>query len=172
MSGAHKSGVNHKRRRHLVRRVGGFTFIEVMMVISILIILSAIATPSLLSWRSSAKLRGAAANLKGNMQLAKLKAIQENYAVAIHFSTNSYQIFKDDGLNPGMYDPGEEVYGDRTLPAGVKINLAETNFNDETVRFFGRGTANSGSAVLVNTSGTGKKVTVTGLGKITVTSEN
>ena len=172
MSGAHKSGENHKRRRQLVRRMEGFTLIEALMAISIFIILSAIATPSLLSWRQSAKLRGAAANLKGDMQLARLKAIQENYTVAIHFSTNSYQIFKDDGPTPGEYDPGEELYGDRTLPAGVKIDLAKTTFSGESARFKGRATAAPGSTVLVDPKGTGKKVTVSGLGKITVTSEN
>ena len=156
----------------MVRRMEGFTFIELVMVISIFILLSAIATPSLLSWRSSAKLRGAAANLKGDMELAKLKAIQENDTVAIHFSTSSYQIFKDSVPRNGMYDADEDLYGDRTLPAGVKIDLAKTNFDGECARFKGRGTAEPGSAVLVNPKGTEKTVTVSGLGKITVKSEN
>ena len=152
----------------MVRRMNAFSLIELLMVICVLTLISAIATPSLMNWRSSAKLRGAASNLKGDMELARLKAIQVNDRVAIHFTTNGYRVFKDDGLTSGEYDPGEEIYGDRTLPAGVKIDLAQTNFDDESARFFGRGTARSGSAFLVNDRGTEKKITVTGLGRITI----
>ena len=172
MSGTHKRGDIHKRRSRLARRMEGFTFIELVMAISILFIVSAIATPSILRWRSGAKLRGATGNLKGDMELAKLKAIQVNDTVVVHFTENGYQVFKDDGPTPGEYDPGEELYGDRTLPAGVKIDLAKTTFSGESARFKGRATAAPGSTVLVDPKGTGKKVTVSGLGKITVTSEN
>jgi Tfp pilus assembly protein FimT len=159
----------------LVRRVEGFTFIELVMVISILFLISAIATPSILRWRSGAKLRGAAGNLKSDMELAKLKAIQVNDTVFVHFTENGYKVFKDDdGLTSGEYDPGEDLYGDRTLPAGVKIDLdkTKTNFAGESARFKGRGTALAGSAVLINSKGTEKKVTVSSLGRITITSEN
>ena len=149
----------------------GFTLIEVLVVIFLIAIISAIATPNILSWRSNAKLRGAANNLKGDMERAKLKAIQENDAVAIHFTENSYRVFKDDGLTPRVHDTGEDLYGDRTLPAGVKIDLDKTNFDGESARFFGRATADPGSAVLVNTKGSVKKVTVSGLGKISITSD-
>jgi Tfp pilus assembly protein FimT len=150
----------------------GFTFIELVMVISILFLISAIAAPSILRWRSGAKLRGAASNLKSDMELAKLKAIQVNDTVVVHFTENGYQVFKDDGPPSGLYDDGEDLYGDRTLPAGVKIDLDKTNFDDESARFKGRGTADPGSAVLVNNKGAEKTLTVSGLGRITVKSEN
>ena len=156
----------------MARRMEGFTFIELVMVISILFIVSAIATPSILRWRSGAKLRGAAGNLKGDMELAKLKAIQVNDTVVVHFTENGYKVFKDDGPPSGLYEAGEDLYGDRTLPAGVKIDLGKTNFDDGSARFKGRGTADPGSAFLVNDKGTEKKVTVSGLGRITITSEN
>jgi prepilin-type N-terminal cleavage/methylation domain-containing protein len=50
----------------------GFSLVELMMVIGVLTLISAIATPSLLKWRSNAKLRGATSNLKGDMELARL----------------------------------------------------------------------------------------------------
>jgi type IV fimbrial biogenesis protein FimT len=148
----------------------GFSLTELMMVICVLAIISAIATPSLLSWRSGAKLRGAVSNLKGDMELARLKAIQVNDTVVIHFTNNSYKVFKDDGSTSGVYDAGEPLYGARTLPAGVKIDLDRTNFGGESARFRGRGTADSGSAVLFNDKGTEKTVTVSSLGRITITS--
>jgi len=154
-----------------MRKIEGFTLIEAIIVLCIFALISAIATPNLLSWRSNAKLRGAANNLKSDMERAKLKAIQENDTVVINFTENSYKVFKDDGLTPGVYDPGEAFYGDRTLPAGVKIDLDKTNFTGESARFKGRATALPGSAVLFNTKGSVKKVTVSGLGKISITSD-
>jgi Tfp pilus assembly protein FimT len=150
----------------------GFTFIELVMVISILFLISAIATPSILRWRSGAKLRGAASNLKSDMELAKLKAIQVNDTVVVHFTENGYQVFKDDGPPSGLYDTGEDLYSDRTLPTGVKIDLVKTNFDDGSARFKGRGTADPGSAVLVNTRGAEKTLTVSSLGRITLKTEN
>ena len=156
----------------MVRRIEGFTFIELVVVICILSLISVIAVPNLLDWRNSAKLRGAAGNLKGDMELAKLKAIQVNDTVVVHFTENGYKVFKDDGPPSGEHDPGEEIYGDRTLPAGVKIDLAQTNFDDKSARFKGRGTADPGSAILVNDKGTEKKVTISSLGRITIKSED
>ena len=154
------------------RRMEGFSLVELLMVICVLALISAIATPSLLKWRSNAKLRGATSNLKGDMELARLKAIQVNDTVFVHFTENGYKVFKDDGLTPGEYDAGDDLYGNRTLPAGVKIDLAKTNFVDESARFKGRGTALAGSAVLVNNRGTEKKVTISSLGRITITGKD
>ena len=148
----------------MVRRMEGFSLTELMMVICVLALISAIATPSLLSWRSSAKLRGAVSNLKSDMELARLKAIQVNDTVVVHFTESGYKVFK--------VDAGEDLYGNRILPGGVKIDLDKTNFLGESARFFGRGTARSGSAVLVNEIGTEKKVTVSSLGRITITSDD
>ena len=152
----------------MVRKADGITFIELMMVLSIFALIAVFATPSLLSWRSNARLRGAASNLKGDMEMAKLKAIQVNDTVVIHFTRDNYTIFKDDIPTNGVYDAGEDLYGDRTLPPGVKIDLAKTNFSGESARFKGRSTADPGSAILVNTRGTEKTITVTGLGRITI----
>ena len=152
----------------MVRKADGITFIELMMALSIFALIAVFATPSLLSWRSNARLRGAASNLKGDMEMAKLKAIQVNDTVVIHFTRDNYTIFKDDIPTNGVYDAGEDIYGDRTLPPGVKIDLAKTNFSGESARFKGRGTADPGSAILVNTRGAEKTITVTGLGRITI----
>jgi type IV fimbrial biogenesis protein FimT len=153
--------------------MNGFSLIELLMVICVLTLISAIAAPSLMKWRNNAKLRGAASNLKGDMELARLKAIQVNDRVTIHFTTNGYRVFKDDGPTSGQYDAGEDLYGNRTLPPGVIIDLAETNFSGQDyARFKGRGTAAAGSAVLVNNRKEKRKVTITGLGKITIKIED
>jgi type IV fimbrial biogenesis protein FimT len=153
----------------------GFTLFEVLTVIFMLTIVSAFAVPSMINWRETAKLRGAAENLKGNLGLAKMKAIQENGPVAIHFRENGYQIFIDSGATAGMLDPDERLLKNISLTAGVKIDFAGSTFAavgggwPRKTRFFGRGTAAPGTAVLTNATKTkGKSVTVSSLGKITV----
>ena len=158
-----------------MRKTNGFTFIEAVIVIFILALIAGIGTPSILKWRSAAKLKGAADNLKGDLELAKLKAIQENEKVAINFRANQYTVFKDDGATEGVHDVGEDLYGSRTLPAGVVIDLVQTNFNDDGLggrylRFSGKGTAKNGTAYLVNSRGAIKRLVVSILGKITIES--
>ena len=138
-------------------------------------IVSAFAVPGIISWRSAAKLRGAAENLKGSLELAKMKAIQENGPVAIHFRAESFQIFLDTGASAGILDANDRLIKKILLSADVKIDFAASTFPDvegdwpRKTRFFGRGTAGAGTAVLTNAMRTkGKAVTVSSLGKITV----
>ena len=157
----------------MVRKAEGITLIELLMVISIFALIAVFATPSLLSWRSNARLRGAASNLKGDMELAKLKAIQINDTVVINFTQDKYTIFKDDVPTNGVYDAGEDLYGDRTLPPGVKIDLVKTSFSGQpNARFKGRGTAAAGSAYLINMRKAERRIAVTSLGKITIKIED
>ena len=157
----------------MVRKAEGITLIELLMVISIFALIAVFATPNLLSWRSDARLRGAASNLKGDLEMAKLRAIQVNDTVTIHFTQDNYTIFKDDLPTNGVYDDGEDLYGDRTLPPGVKIDLAKTNFSGQVnARFKGRGTAAAGSTVLVDTQKVERKISVTSLGRITIKKED
>jgi len=174
--GAMPGGRNLRRRERSMRKTDGFTFIEAIVVIAILALIAGFGTPSILAWRNAAKLRGAADNLKGDLELAKLKAIQENNIVAINFTENGYTVFKDDGATTGVRDTGEELYGSRTLPAGVIVDLDQSNLlvptlgDGEYLRFFSKGTATNRTAFLENSRGATKKVIVSILGKIRIES--
>jgi len=153
----------------------GFSLFEVLTVICLIAITSAFAVPGIIDWRSRAKLRGAAENLKGDLELAKMKAIQENGPVAIHFKADRYQIFLDTGATAGILDANEHLVKKASLPPGIKIDFAASTFPNvgghwpRKTRFFGRGTAGAGTAVLTNAKRTkGKAVSVSNLGKITV----
>lgn len=153
----------------------GVTLFELLTVISMFAIVSAFAVPGIMSWRNAAKLRGAAENLKGHLELAKLKAIQENGPVAVHFREDTYQIFVDTGATKGILDSDERIIKNISLSPGIKFDFAKTTFAaingdwPKKTRFLGRGTANNGTAVLRNAKRTkGKAVTVSNLGKITL----
>ena len=157
----------------------GFTLIELLTVIFMIGLLSAFAVPGIMSWRAAATLRGAAENLKGNLELAKLKAIQENGPVAIQFWADRYRIFVDTGTNGGELDADETLLKSVALPPGVSFDFDESTFatvygdGDWPIktRFKGRGTAAGGKAVLTNSERTkAKSLTVSSLGKITLAS--
>ena len=153
----------------------GFTLFELLTVIFMIGLFSAFAVPGIMSWRNAATLRGAAENLKGNLELAKMKAIQENGPVAVHFSEDAYQIFVDTGATAGSLDSDEQILKNISLSPGIKFDFAATTFAatdgdwPKKTRFLGRGTAVSGTAVLINEQRTkAKSLTVSGLGKITL----
>ena len=158
-----------------MRKPKAFSLFEMLTVIFMIALVSAFAVPGIINWRSAATLRGAAENLKGDLELAKMKALQENGPVAIHFRGNSYQIFIDTGTTAGILDADERIMKNISLPPGIKIDFKTSTFSDEDgdwprkTRFFGRGTAGAGTAVLTNALRTkGKAVTVSSLGKISV----
>ena len=160
-----------RRRYNSVRIANGFTLIEALIVIFLMASISGLAVPNLMNWLNKAKLNGAVNNLKGSLELAKLKAIQENGPVAVNFTGNSYAIFRDTGATIGVHDAGEEFFGKRSLPSGVRIDLAATTFADSGIggkrtRFKGRGTSASGTVYLVNSQGMAKKIIVSSTGRI------
>ncbi|MGD9174525.1 MAG: GspH/FimT family protein, partial [Desulfobacterales bacterium] len=132
-----------------MKKSEGFSLFELLVVLAVVAVVSAIVTPSILSWRSNAKLRGAAGNLKGDLQLSKAKAVRERSPVTITFLATHYQVTFTDK------DGNVRTLRNRKLPAGVRVDLDSTNFTsmgDKTV-FNGRGLPQAGSAVLVNNSG-------------------
>jgi len=154
----------------------GFSLLELLVIIAIFAILSSLATPAFLQWRSDAKLRDAASSLRGDLEMAKLRAMRENEFVAVLFNTNNYLVFIDDGAGAGgvaenwIPDGSETILRNRQMPAGVRIDLASTTLAVNRTRFNGRGyIANQGEVKIVNTSGNQKTVDMNNrFGKITV----
>jgi Tfp pilus assembly protein FimT len=133
--------------------------------------ISTLAAPNLINWLNRAKLNGAVNNLKGNLEMAKLKAIQENGPVAVNFTANGYVIFRDTGATVGVPDAGEAFFARKSLPVGIRIDLSATTFANtgnggKKTRFKGRGTCASGTVYLANSNGMVKKIIVSSTGRI------
>ena len=154
----------------VIHKNSGFSLIELMTITAVIALLAAIAIPNLIGWRSGAKLRGAVENLRGDLQWAKLKAVQENGVVAVLFSGNGYQVFIDNGATPGVLDAGERRIRNRQLEAGVSIDLGSTDFNGNLyARFNNRGLPEDiGSVVVVSSGGDQRNIGLNRLGRITI----
>lgn len=154
----------------------GFTLFELMITIAIVAVLSAIGTPAFLQWRSDAKLRDAVSSLRGDLEMAKLRAIQENEFVAVLFNTSNYLVFIDDGTGAGgvaenwIPDGDERIMRNRQMPAGVRIDLGNTTFANDRTRFNGRGyIGNQGVVKIVNKAGIQRTIDMNNrFGRITV----
>ena len=155
----------------------GLTLFEMLVVICLLAILAAFVAPNIINWRRGVQLRGAANNLKGDLEMAKINAIRENNYVAIMFRDPlHYEIFVDNGAgNDGIpknwiRDGEEQVLRFREMPAGVMIDFTSTSFGflGKKTRFTGRGHCTAGSTFLQNEKNDRIRVILNRLGQITL----
>ena len=153
----------------------GFSILELIIVLALFAILTTFAVPSFLTWRSEARLKSAASMIRGDLEMARSKAMRENDLVVVSFNTTNYVVFLDDGEGAGM--PGdytrhadERLFRSRQLPAGVTIDLTKTDFEDDKTRFNGSGRiGRTGKVFIVISGGVEKTIDADNrFGRITV----
>jgi type IV fimbrial biogenesis protein FimT len=76
-------------KRFLLRRNSGFTLIEMMIGITLLAILLAMALPSYRTWIQNAKIRNAAESILDGLQLARSEAVARNSPVEFVLQSGS-----------------------------------------------------------------------------------
>ena len=115
---------------------GGFTAVEVLIVIAILLALAAVAIPNFSGWASKQRLKSVARDMFTHFQYARLEAVKRSSNVALQFnpdvgnSPGSYIVFMDNGPGPDngnrLQDGSEETLKYVVLPTDV--NLVSTTF--------------------------------------------
>ena len=148
-----------------MRKESGFTLMELMVTIAIIVIMASIAVPSYLSWLPKQRLRAAVTDLVAEIQIAKLSAIRENRNWAIVFdpANDSYYMCSDDGDNDqwdGPSDMGGDDIGIKAvrldnIGSGVQFVAVGGAFgvHDPHIQFNSRGLSNAVQIDLTNMSG-------------------
>ncbi len=156
-----------------MRKNTGFTLLELMVVMAITAILSVIVVPNMIVWRNNAKFNGGVLNLRGDLEMAKLRAIKENAKVAVIFDVvdNGYTIFVDNGAganaNNWTHDENEQLLRNIQLPAGIKLS---TTRSKNRLRFNSRGRCTGITIISANTNGKKMDVIVSSVGRIRISS--
>jgi prepilin-type N-terminal cleavage/methylation domain-containing protein len=101
-------------------RARGFSLIELLIVVFIVLVIGAIVIPNVLLAVTNLKLRASAGDLSGLMQQARILAAKNNATYAILYGTrNGAQIAYVDLNGNGAYDVGEPLveFSGTTVPA-------------------------------------------------------
>jgi type IV fimbrial biogenesis protein FimT len=117
-----------------MRKNAGFSLMEVMTVLGILAILSAIAIPGYLGWRDNARLASAAQDVYSIFQKAKIEAARRNATVAITFAANIATVYVDSNGNFAQ-DGGENVINSIDLSDYPGINLDASEGGGDGITF-------------------------------------
>ena len=100
----------------------GFTLLELMTALGIVLVLMTLSVPALATWLPGARLKGAALDLYGNLQSAKSLAIRDGREYAVVFDTvgNGYRVM-DSGPD-GEFGRGGE---DTLLSPDVSVRFSD-----------------------------------------------
>ena len=126
----------------------GFTTLELLVVIFILVVMAAIAFPNLSGWARNQRLKGVARDLMSHFQFARLEAIKRSTTIALAFNpgggeVGNYTVFVDDGAGGGTVgnliqdNEAESTLRRAIMPVGVA--LESTTFAGDRAGYNARG---------------------------------
>ena len=129
----------------------GYTFIELMTVISIIAIVAGIVLPNVLGWLPKYRLNSGAEEIQSTLQLARLGAIKQNTSATVTFDTANHTYLASIS--------GQTIKNGK-MPTGIIIDSVTSPLSQ--VQFDSRGLANAstGSILVKNNQGGTKTITV------------
>jgi len=137
-------------RRRLER---GFTLMEMMIVVVVIGLISAMAVPSFLSYMPKLKVKTTARDIVSQLRLARSKSVSERrpYGVQFDVAKNCYTVFADTDNPAGMtFTVADSTIQVDTLEADVSLNSC--TYANNCVIFNSTGAASTSGEIKVVTS--------------------
>ncbi len=145
---------------------GGHTLLEVVVVVLILSMVSAVAIPNFLGWLHQYRLQSAAASLMNHLRAARLlsifKGVKHEIQVKKSNEGNYYQVVED----PGGSDQVVMSIGRVVLHKRFGEVQLKSGPSTGRIAFFPKGTSTNGSILLENSRGTQIKIVVNNFGRV------
>ncbi|MDZ7861034.1 MAG: GspH/FimT family pseudopilin [Candidatus Krumholzibacteriota bacterium] len=141
---------------------GGFTLVELMIVISVMGLIAIMALPNINGFLQSWKLNGETQEFISTLRCARSAAVKNNTSVVFSFdlSNNTYFYFEDDDGDGGR-DTDEYMSGTKEMAPGIRI--AAHTLSGNTLTFESKGeTGNSGTITIKNDRNSVKNIRVMG----------
>ncbi|XOF32947.1 MAG: GspH/FimT family pseudopilin [Candidatus Electrothrix sp. YB6] len=138
-------------KRIKLNKTAGFSFAELMVVIALVGILSAIAVPNYLRSLPEKRLKNAARNLYADLQKARLLAVKSNKDVTVTFNTDEKRYSYPNGDNDtivALTDYGAVGYGCNATATDWKGDAIPGSGVDGDLTFEPRGDASKGTVYL------------------------
>lgn len=132
----------------------GFSLFELLVAISLIAIVSAMALPHYISLRNGYLLRSAVFNVRSDLQRARSEALRHNTEVKVIFSDGGYSVSRKT-IDPGGAEAWAKEFG-RSYDA-VSFDMDKTSFGDEDYAVFNsRGMLTGPKGEVVLGSGLGR----------------
>ncbi|HEY7169093.1 MAG TPA: GspH/FimT family pseudopilin [Candidatus Binatia bacterium] len=133
----------------------GFSLAEILATISVAVILMAIAIPAFVRTLPALRLNDAARQIATDLQQLRMKAIAQNTAYQMTFSSNTYVLQKCSGscVNDS---------GNIALPSGITVSAGTTP------QFQPRGNATANATINLNNGSSQKWVCVRTIGRVKI----
>lgn len=150
----------------------GFSLLEMLVAVAILGVLVMIAIPNFQAWAVNQRARGDIAQLEGDLQYARMTAINRNQPVTVLFdaAAGEYTLFVDTDRSLTI-NGAETALVVRELSSGV--SLSQVNVTSNGILFNGRGLrglplADPVNVVLQSSHGKEYQISVTLVGDVNV----
>ncbi len=162
-----------KRVQHRVRydRSKGFTFLEVIVVLSIIGILSVLAVPGMSAFTDRLRIETAARTISTDLREVKMKSVLErtDYTVLFDPVNNLYELSeRRSNLPPGVrFGFGPGILGPPGNPTSTPDSDGVT-FTSNKATFYSRGSNSMGTIYITNNNNINMAISITVTGRIKI----